>query len=127
MFTALPPEKEYYSIGEASRITGVKPHILRYWEREFALLRPVRRASGHRKFTRRDMETIRRLRELLYDRRFTIEGAKKLLRQETKRGPAQGVLTEFDGATAAVQVLKEMRAELAELVDALRRSDVADE
>lgn len=126
MFTALPPEKEYYSIGEASRITGVKPHVLRYWEKEVPSLRPMRRTSGHRKFTRRDMETIRHLRELLYDKRLTLEGAKKLLRQEAKRGPAQAFLPEFGESSAAVQALKEVKAELSELLDLLKASDVSD-
>src|SRR5688500_12652246 len=126
MLAALPPEKEYFSIGETSRITGVKPYVLRYWEREFALLRPVRRTSGHRKFMRRDLETIRRLRELLYDRKFTIEGARKLLRQEAKRGLAQGTLPEFGESVAAVQTLKEVKAELSEILEMLRTSDASD-
>src|SRR3989338_4707326 len=94
------PEKEYFSIGETSRITGVKPYILRYWEREFSLLRPLCRTSGHRKFTRRDLESIQRIRELLYDRRFTVAGAKKHLKSEVRRGPAQASL-EFGDASAA--------------------------
>jgi DNA-binding transcriptional MerR regulator len=122
MFDALPPEKEYFSIGETSRIVGVKPYILRYWEKEFGLLRPMRRTSGHRKFTRKDLEMIRRIRELLYDRRFTVEGAKKHLRTEAKKGPAQATL-EFEGASAAVQALREVKAELAEMLDGLRDAD----
>ncbi len=124
MFDALPPDKEYFSIGETGRIAGVKPYILRYWEREFGLLRPMRRVSGHRKFTRKDLETIRRIRELLYERRFTVEGAKKFLKQEAKRGPAQASL-DFEDASAAVQVLKEVKAELAEMLESLKGSDVA--
>jgi DNA-binding transcriptional MerR regulator len=116
---SLPPEKEYYTIGEIGRIAGVKPHVLRYWEREFSLLRPIRRASGHRQFTRRDVQTVQRIRELLYDKRFTLEGAKKLLRQETRRGPAQ-VSMEFDGASAAVQALREAKAELKDILESLR-------
>lgn len=122
LMNALPPEKEYYSIGEAARAAGVKAHVLRYWEREFAALRPVRRASGHRKFTRRDLETIRRLKSLLHEQRFTVAGAKKLLKQEARRGPAQAAL-ELDDSSAAVQTLKEVKAEIAEILDALRASD----
>lgn len=116
---ALPMEKEYYTIGEIGRIAGVKPHVLRYWEREFSLLRPIRRASGHRQFTRRDVQTVQRIRELLYDKRFTLEGAKKLLRQETRRGPSQ-VSLELDGASAAVHVLHEIKAELKDILESLR-------
>ena len=82
----------------------------------------MRRTSGHRKFTRKDLEMIRRIRELLYERRFTVEGAKKHLRAEAKKGPAQATL-EFEGASAAVQTLREVKAELAEMLDSLRDSD----
>jgi DNA-binding transcriptional MerR regulator len=122
MLTALPPEKDYYSIGEASRITGVKPYILRYWEKEFAFLRPVRRTSGHRKFTRKDLDAIRRLRELLYEKKFTVEGAKALLRREARGGSAQ-ISMELGESSAAVQLLKDVRSELEDMVAALRRSD----
>jgi DNA-binding transcriptional MerR regulator len=116
---ALAPDKEYYTIGEIGRLAGVKPHVLRYWEREFALLRPIRRASGHRQFTRRDVRTVQRIRELLYDKRFTLEGAKKLMRQEARRGPVQ-VSMDFDGASAAAHALREVKAELKDILDSLR-------
>jgi DNA-binding transcriptional MerR regulator len=113
------PEKEYYTIGEIGRLAGVKPHVLRYWERELSLLRPIRRASGHRQFTRRDLSTVQRIRELLYEKRFTLEGAKKLLRQENRRGPAPASL-EFGQASAAVDALREVKAELKEILETFR-------
>ncbi len=122
MSFSLPAEKEYFSIGEVSRITGVRPYVLRYWESRFGLLRPARRDSGQRKFTRRDVETIARIRELLYDRRFTIEGAKKHLRQEAKKGPVQMPL-ELAESAAAVETLREIKKELADLLHDLKSAD----
>ncbi len=122
MSFTLPAEKEYFSIGEVSRITGVRPYVLRYWESRFGLLRPARRDSGQRKFTRRDVETIGRIRELLYERRFTIEGAKKHLRQEAKKGPVQMPL-ELAESSAAVETLREIKKELADLLHDLKSAD----
>lgn len=126
MNPAFPPEKEFFSIGEVSRITGVKPYILRYWESVFGLLRPARRESGQRRFSRRDVETIGRIRELLYEKRFTIEGAKKHLRQEARRGPAQMQMPlELTQSAASVEILREIKKELGEVVKLLRDGDYA--
>ncbi len=73
MLLTIPPDKEYFSIGDVSRLSGVKPHVLRYWERAFGLVRPARRGTGHRRFGRRDVETIGRIRELVEDRRYDRE------------------------------------------------------
>jgi DNA-binding transcriptional MerR regulator len=118
----LPAEKEFFSIGEASRITGVKTYILRYWESKFGLLRPARRDSGQRKFTRRDLETIQKIRELLYDRRFTIEGARKHLRQEARRGPAQASL-ELSDDSAALATLREVKKEISDLLRTFKTTE----
>ena len=118
----IPAEKEYFSIGETSRITGVKPYILRYWESKFSLIRPLRRDSGQRRFTRRDVETIGKIRELLYDRRFRIEGAKKFLRQQAKKGPEQ-VSLELGESAAALQCLREVKTELSALLMDLKQAD----
>ena len=83
------PEKKYFSIGEASRMTGVKQYVLRYWESQFRLVRPSRRESGQRKYTQEDINTILRVRELLYEKRYTIEGAKKYLLDEKKKTQQQ--------------------------------------
>jgi DNA-binding transcriptional MerR regulator len=118
----LPTEKEFFSIGEASRITGVKTYILRYWESKIGLLRPARRDSGQRKFTRKDLETIQKIRELLYDRRFTIEGARKHLRQEAKRGPAQ-IPLELADSSAAIETLKDVKKDISELLRTLKSTE----
>jgi DNA-binding transcriptional MerR regulator len=75
---ALPP-KLYYRIGEVAELVGVEPHVLRYWEREFRTIRPAKSARGQRVYSRRDVESLMRVRELLYAEGFTIAGAKKRL------------------------------------------------
>lgn len=76
------PDKPFFKIGEAARICGVKPYVLRYWETEFRSLRPQKTTSGQRLYKRSDLDLLLRIRELLYDRRFTIEGARTKLREE---------------------------------------------
>ncbi|MDR2351198.1 MAG: MerR family transcriptional regulator [Endomicrobium sp.] len=79
--TQIPPipDKEYFSIGEISQITLVPKHTLRYWESEFKLLRPVRKSSGRRKYHREDVELVFKIKDLLYNQKYSIEGAKKYL------------------------------------------------
>ncbi|ROO32792.1 MerR family transcriptional regulator [Salinisphaera japonica] len=78
---ALPavPDKRYFPIGEASALCGVKPHVLRYWEQEFAALSPVKRRGNRRYYRTHDIHTARRIRHLLYDMGFTIAGARAQL------------------------------------------------
>jgi len=75
------PEKLYFKIGEAAEITGVKAHVLRYWESEFGVFRPNKSRSRQRLYRRSDIELILRLKDLLYNQGFTIAGAKKKLRE----------------------------------------------
>src|SRR5208282_108453 len=77
---SLPP-KLYFRIGEVAELVGVEPHVLRYWEREFRTIRPTKSAKGQRVYSRRDVENLLRVRELLYSEGFTIAGAKKKLQR----------------------------------------------
>lgn len=77
------PDKMFFKIGEVAKITGVKPYILRYWESEFPHLRPSKGRSQHRLYRRKDVEDILRIKNLLYDEKFTIAGAKRMLRAES--------------------------------------------
>ena len=70
---SLPP-KLYFRIGEVATLVGVEPHVLRYWEREFRSIRPTKSAKGQRVYSRRDVENLMRVRELLYAEGFTIAG-----------------------------------------------------
>jgi DNA-binding transcriptional MerR regulator len=76
------PQKHFYTIGDVCSLTGTKPHVLRYWESKFKLLRPARRYSGHRKFTPEDIDLINRIRYLIVDRKFTLTGAKKEIQKQ---------------------------------------------
>src|ERR1700758_3455798 len=84
--SSLPP-KLYFRIGEVAELVGVEPHVLRYWEREFRTVRPTKSARGQRVYSRRDVENLMRVRELLYKEGFTIAGARKKLRQSELPDP----------------------------------------
>lgn len=79
------PDKLFFKIGEVAQLTGTKPHVLRYWESEFKMLRPAKGESGQRIYRRKDVELIFSIKQLLYEENFTIAGAKKQLQK--KRTP----------------------------------------
>ncbi len=81
----IPEDKRYYRIGEVSRIIGVEPYVLRYWEMEFPQIRPVRADSKQRTYQKRDLELIKEIKRLLYDEKLTIEGARKRLKKPSSK------------------------------------------
>jgi DNA-binding transcriptional MerR regulator len=81
------PDKLFYRIGDVSEITGIKPHILRYWEAEFSVLHPRKNDAGQRVYERRDVELVFEIKKLLYEQRYTISGAKKFLARWHKQVP----------------------------------------
>jgi DNA-binding transcriptional MerR regulator len=87
----LPP-KLFFRIGEVAGLVGVEPHVLRYWEREFRSIRPTKSAKGQRVYSRKDVENLLRVRDLLYRDGFTIAGAKKKL----QRGTEEAVFADVD-------------------------------
>ena len=100
------PAKRYFTIGEVSELCGVKPHVLRYWEQEFAQLKPVKRRGNRRYYQRHDVVLIREIRGLLYEQGFTIGGARQRLDNVSKPETS-----EVDRR----KVIKEMLIELEEL------------
>jgi DNA-binding transcriptional MerR regulator len=80
------PDKLFYKIGEVCDHVGVQPHVLRYWESEFPMLAPQKNRAGQRVYRRKDLEIVLRIRELLYDEKFTIAGAKRKLADELRGG-----------------------------------------
>ncbi|RMF83547.1 MAG: MerR family transcriptional regulator [Nitrospinota bacterium] len=104
------PEKLFYRIGEVAEITGVKPHVLRYWESEFKMLRPRKNRSGQRIYEKRDVELILEIKELLYDHRYTIPGAQKKLNSIYNR--KEGEEGERIGREKLLELLKEFKEEL---------------
>ena len=75
------PDKPFFKIGDAARLCALKPYVLRYWETEFHSIKPQKTRSGQRLYRRQDIELLLRIRHLLYDQRFTIEGARTRLRE----------------------------------------------
>jgi len=112
------PAKLYFRIGEASSVIGVEPHVLRYWETEFRSIRPKKSARGQRVYSRRDVETLVRVKELLYDHGFTIAGAKRRLREKGVEPPEPGDPS-LEEARRMRETLLELRGELAGLLDEL--------
>ena len=78
----LIPDKLFFRIGEVSQLVGVEPYVLRYWESEFPGLSPKKSNTGQRMFRRKDVEMLLNIKQLLYDKKFTIEGARKALKSE---------------------------------------------
>ncbi len=113
------PNKLYFRIGEVAKLAGIKPYVLRFWETEFPGLGPKKSGTGHRLYRRKDVELVLEIKRLLYDKRYTIEGARKTLIGKPKKEPAkvarksqeQGEL--FGGNPALFQ---ELRKELADIV-----------
>ena len=97
--TELPPipAKRYFTIGEVSELCGVKPHVLRYWEQEFTQLKPLKRRGNRRYYQHHEVLLIRRIRELLYEHGFTINGARNRLEEH-------GALREPGGGTKTMTV-----------------------
>jgi DNA-binding transcriptional MerR regulator len=92
------PEKIYFKIGEVSRIVGVEPYVLRYWETEFDLLRPGKAPSRHRMYKKKDVELLLEIKRLLYSEGYTIEGARKKLKEIRKEERKQLKLPLSDAA-----------------------------
>src|SRR6266853_3388541 len=80
------PDKLYFRIGEVARLAGIKPYVLRFWETEFSGLGPKKSGTGQRLYRRKDVELVLEIKRLLYDKRFTIEGARKFLETRPKNG-----------------------------------------
>lgn len=83
------PDKIYFKIGEVSEIVGVEPYVLRYWETEFELLKPSKAPSRHRLYKKKDVELLLEIKRLLYAEGFTIEGARKRLKENKKEEKTQ--------------------------------------
>jgi DNA-binding transcriptional MerR regulator len=105
----IPEDKKYFRIGEVSRIIGVRPYVLRYWESEFPQIRPHRADSKQRTYQKRDLQIILEVKRLLYEEKLTIEGARRKLR--AKRSEKQ--------VSVDQEFLREIRRELQDMLKAL--------
>ena|SRR5579862_4533801 len=112
------PDKLYFKIGEVSEILGVEPYVLRYWESEFTQLAPKKSGTGHRLYRRKDVELLLRIKHLLYDKRFTIQGARQSL--QTGRTPKARATKRAQRDLFAADPVFEIRKELAEILELLK-------
>src|SRR5471032_3321693 len=123
------PAKRYFTIGEVSELCGVKPHVLRYWEQEFTQLRPVKRRGNRRYYQHHEVLLIRRIRELLYEQGFTINGARNRLDShgggaghgapmEAAEEGGEGTSAPVSASSAAVDV-DQLRKALLNVIDLL--------
>jgi DNA-binding transcriptional MerR regulator len=105
------PDKSYFRIGEVSRLLGVQPYVIRYWESEFKTVRPIRTRSDQRLYRHKDVEELLTIRQLLYDENFTINGARKQLRKVrgeeavAGRDGLEGLLSEIEKGLRRIREL----------------------
>jgi len=114
------PNKLFFKIGEVCEITDTQPYVLRYWESEFSALAPAKNSSGQRIYRRKDIETVLRIKQLLYDEGFTIAGAKKRLESEASGRGATPDPVASQPASAASAADDRTRVVLLEVKDQLR-------
>ncbi len=108
--------KLFYRINEVSRLTGIKPYVLRYWESEFDQLSPQKDTNDQRRYRQEDIDLIERIKRLLYDEKFTIAGAKKRLRQPAQAAaPAPG-RSRAERLKGVLSEIAALRADLNELI-----------
>lgn len=107
------PNKFFFRIGEVSKLTGVEPHVLRYWETEFKTLRPKKNKASQRVYKKKDVLLILKIKELLYNQKYTIAGAKKRIESEQS-------LSDISSATPHLEeTLNEVKTELKEVLEIL--------
>jgi DNA-binding transcriptional MerR regulator len=112
----LGPVKLYYRIGEVAGIVGVEPHVLRYWETEFRSIRPQKSRKGQRIYSRRDVDRLLKVKDLLYTHGFTIAGARKKLREVGAEPPTEGETRATGVARAALfELRREIEGMIAEI------------
>jgi DNA-binding transcriptional MerR regulator len=114
------PDKLYFRIGEVGELLGVESHVLRYWESEFPSLAPKKSGTGHRLYRRKDVETLLRIKHLLYEKRFTIEGARQAMQAEARAPKLRPVKRGLQRELFADDPVPEIRRELAEILELLK-------
>ncbi len=112
------PDKLYFKIGEVSELLGVEPYVLRYWESEFPCLSPKKSGTGHRLYRLKDVELLLRIKHLLYEKRFTIEGARQSLHIEAK-APKPKLAKRVQQELFAEDPIPEIRRELSDILKLL--------
>ena len=113
-------KKLYYSISEVSNLTNLKQYVLRYWETEFPELKPLKNRAGNRIYKEKDIELIKGIMDLLYNKKFTIEGARQKLKDDskTKKKNARQISMEFEGEERK-KILEEIKDEINNIISKL--------
>ncbi len=111
------PRQEYFSIGEVCALTGLKPHVLRYWETQFRVLHPAKNRSGNRVYARREVELVLFVKHLLYTEKYTIDGARQKLDAQRRSGELRGAAR----AALARETTGSIERELRDILDLLER------
>jgi DNA-binding transcriptional MerR regulator len=114
--------KLYYSIREVAGYTGIKAHVLRYWEQEFPTLRPKKNRAGNRSYRPRDIEEIVKIRKLLYEDGFKIDGARKLLRASPDKIEQISMLADAPDLAARRAKVAELKNEVQDLLEFVRKA-----
>ena len=114
------PDKLYFKIGEVSELLGVEAYVLRYWETEFPVLSPKKSGTGHRLYRRKDVELLLRIKHLLYDKRFTIEGARQSLHSEARAPKPVRAPKRIQAELFSDDPLPDIRRELREILELLK-------
>ena len=114
------PDKLYFKIGEVSELLGVEAYVLRYWESEFPVLSPKKSGTGHRLYRRKDVELLLRIKHLLYEKRFTIEGARQTLHNEGRAPKTGRPPKRLQAELFSEDPLPEIRRELRDILQLLK-------
>lgn len=116
------PDKLYFRIGEVSDLVGVEPYVLRYWETEFPAVGPKKSDTGHRMYRRKEVELLLRIKHLLYEKKYTIEGARQYLHGESKVSKRKRPVKGEQGELFSGDALPEIRKELVAILDLLKKN-----
>ena len=113
------PDKLYFKIGEVSELLGVEAYVLRYWESEFPVLSPKKSGTGHRLYRRKDVELLLRIKHLLYEKRYTIEGARQTMQSEA-RAPKPRRAKQAQQDLFTPDPMQEVRKQLVDILEILK-------
>jgi len=116
----LIPDKLYFRIGEVATLCRLPAYVLRFWESEFPQLKPVKSSTGQRMYRRRDVESVLRIKQLLYEQGFTISGARQQLRAETRSDKSQSAIPFPTQAAPEIQHIRQGLREILDLLSARR-------
>jgi len=119
-------ERLYYSISEVCEMTDLKPHVLRYWETAFPVLRPSKNQAGNRVYRPRDVELIKLIRRLLYDERFTVDGARQKIDELRRESEPDQMELELAHPDSSDPVLSDVCRELRDIIAILGRDPMSD-